>query len=385
MQTDFPQLFKKSSKGKIETWKICVDVYESEDARISWGAIITVYGELGGKFQTTRDVVKKGKNVGKKNETTPYDQAVAEAKAKWEKQLKSGYIYSVEEAEKGIVDSNYVEGGELPMLAHKFRDHSDKIEYPCAMQPKLDGIRCIALKRGLEVTLWSRTRKPITSCPHIIEAIKEQFSNVENITLDGELFNYDYRKDFEKIVSAVRKAEPSEDSEKVHYYIYDVLDYKNSFDVRTAYLTSQMFMAEEPLYLVPTYICQDEEEAIAKFEEYLAEGQEGLMLRNWKGKYVGKRSYDLLKMKEMEDTEFEIIGVVEGRGKLAGLLGTFTCKTSDGKEFECSLNGDQESTRKYIQDPSLAIGRWLTVQHQGYTAYGKPRIPKGLRIREMDL
>ena len=106
-----------------------------------------------------------------------------------------------------------------------------KIKYPCYIQPKLDGIRCIAMVQNGKCTLWSRTRKPITSCPHIVEELSRNFP-VGNIVLDGELYNQDFRDNFEHIVHLVRQEEPDEKHRDVQYHVYDLVN-SDAFKDRT--------------------------------------------------------------------------------------------------------------------------------------------------------
>ena len=148
-----PTLYKKSSQGKIEQWEVSVS--KKMDGRCH---VNSTYGEVDGKMQTTFDTILEGKNIGKKNETSVYEQACNEATAKWEKKKKKGYVESIEAAQAGELD-DLIEGGIEPMLAQTYEKHADKIVFPCLAQPKLDGIRCVAIKKGQNVTLWSRTRK----------------------------------------------------------------------------------------------------------------------------------------------------------------------------------------------------------------------------------
>ena len=373
-----PTLYKKSTTGKIEQWEVFVS--QKLDGRCH---VNSTFGEVDGKMQTTFDTITEGKNIGKSNETSVYEQACKEAKSKWEKKKKKGYVESIEAAQAGEVD-DLIEGGIEPMLAHVYEKHGDKITFPCYAQPKLDGIRCIAVKKGNEVTLWSRTRKRITSCPHIEDAIKLNFAHVANITLDGELYDHNLKHDFEKIVSAVRKEKPSPESQLIEYHIYDMVDTQFTTKERLNYLDSNV--VTPPLKVLWTLIVNNQEDVAELFKKYLAAGYEGVMLRNTNAKYENKRSYHLQKVKEFQDAEFEIVGVVEGKGKLQGLLGAFLCKTQDGTEFEVKMTGNQEETKKFLNDSSLWKGKMLTVQYQGLTGKNKvPRFPVGLRLREEGL
>lgn len=366
-----PTLYKKSSQGKIEIWQISV----------VGTAITTVYGEHDGKMQTTTDFIKSGKNIGKVNETTPEEQAKLEAKSKWEKKLKSGYVDSFEKATRGET-SELITGGVEPMLAHPFDKQGGKIKYPCFGQPKLDGIRCIAIKRGDDVTLWTRTRRPIKSCPHIEEAIKLQLLHIPEIILDGELYNHDLKSDFEKIVSAVRKDKPSEESKLIQYHVYDVVtnsDYIDRYQMIYG-LPIKGFLRE-----VETIVVDGADDIPNLTDGYIAKGYEGLMLRNVNGVYENKRSTNLIKVKKFESDEFTIIGIVEGRGKLSGHVGAFTCELPDGETFEAKLAGSQERLKELFDGPkSNWFGKQLTVKHQGKTSKGVPRFPVGVEIRDYE-
>lgn len=375
-----PDLFKKTSTGAIQYWTICV--YEDSDHSTAY-IIQTDYGQVGtDNPQVTYDTIYEGKNVGKKNETSVREQAFAEATAKWEKQQKKGYVNSIDMAEADGL-SSLIEGGIVPMLAHKFSDHAHKIKYPCYAQPKLDGIRCIAILKDGKCTLWSRTRKRITGVPHIARQIENTFK--DDIVLDGELYNHDYKYNFEKIVSVVRQEKPTEGHEVVQYHIYDVVN-TQEFQDRSAYLGDFISNSQNgPLHRVETSIVTEESEVMPYFEAFRKQGYEGAMLRNKVSKYVNKRSYDLLKVKEFDDAEFDIIGIEEGRGKLAGHVGAFKCRMANGNEFLAKMAGELTNLKIYFEDHSLWKGKKLTVKYQGLTgANGVPRFPIGVVIRDYE-
>jgi len=362
-----PKLYKLSSTSAQQEWEI-----STED-----NVIITRWGQVGGKIQETKDVIKEGKNQGRSNATTPTQQAEAEATSQWEKKLKKGYVKSLDAAEAREVD-DLITGGIEPMLAKRFDEHGDKIVYPAFAQPKFDGHRCVAVVKNGKCTLWSRTRKPITGLPHINKAI-EELDFKEDIVLDGELYNHAYKSKFEELTSFIRNPEPKEGYEVVEYHIYDIAG-SGGFKQRNKQLANMNF--SDPLVRVETKEMADEDELVEFFEACLKKGYEGAMVRNAAGLYVNKRSTDLLKIKEFQDAEFKIVDVEEGRGKLAGKA-IFVCVTADGDRFKAKMKGDQEELSKFWKKPSLAVGRQLTVQFQGYTGKNNvPRFPVGLRFRE---
>lgn len=367
-----PSLYSLNSNGSIQQWTITVH-----------GNIITkVYGQVGGKFQTTSETILDGKHIGKVNETSAGEQALIEAYAQWEKKLKSGYVKNITDAKTGKVDK-LIAGGIEPMLAQKFRDHAHKIVYPAYCQPKLDGIRCIAIVKNGKCTLWSRTRKLITGVPHIARAVELALGdNKENLILDGELYNHTYKDKFEQIVSFVRQETPKAGHEVVQYHIYDIACDDLPFNYRSKTIEGLCFKA--PLVTVETRKVANESELMEYFTHDRVKGYEGLMVRNADSMYEYRRSFGLQKIKEFDDAEFEIVGLDAGRGRMEECA-IFECVTKNGDNFNCKMEGALETLKPYLKDPSLAIGRLLTVRFQGYTtANNIPRFPVGVIIRDYE-
>lgn len=368
---NFPTLYKLTSTGATQQWTIATEA----------NTITTVYGQVGGKLQTATDIVREGKNIGRSNETTPTQQAEAEARSQWEAKVKKGYVENVADARDGKVNTAVIAGGVEPMLAHTWEKRGKNIVFPAAVQPKLDGHRCIAIvEDDGSVTLWSRTRKPITGVPHVAAEIQRLALRPGTI-LDGELYNHAYRDNFEELTSFIRQTTPKPGSRAVQYHVYDIVA-GGRFELRSDFLGSLLDGADMSIIVrVNTQRVADEDEMMNVFGEYIEQGYEGLMLRNLNSPYVNKRSADLIKVKQMDDAEYEIVGVEEGRGKLAG-RGIFVCKTPGGDTFRCKLIGNIDNLVVFLQRPDDYIGRMLTVKFQEITAAGMPRFPVGMRLRE---
>ena len=374
---NFAPLYSLNSNGSIQQWSISV-----ENNRI-----IKEYGQIGGKMQSVTDIIRDGKNIGKSNETTSKEQAIAEATAQWEKKLKSGYAKTQKDAKAGVVDTKFVTGGIEPMLAHKFRDHASKIIYPCYSQPKLDGIRCIAIIENGVATLWSRTRKPITGVPHIIRAIEKQFPNcvphcVDNyrIILDGELYNHTYKNRFEEIVSFCKQVTPKAGHEVVEYHIYDMVN-DFEFGERIDMICNAELV--NPLVAVKTNWVLNVDQLTEQLGSDRFDGYEGTMVRNADSEYEHKRSYNLQKIKEFDDAEFKITGVKSGRGRMADCA-IFTCTTSKGDLFDCKMEGSLTVLKEILKNPRSVIGKMLTVRYQGLTNGNLPRFPIGVCVRDYE-
>lgn len=374
-----PTLFKKTNTSALQYWKIWVE------HKLSDSIIRTEYGQVGTiSPQQTSDLISTGKNIGKSNETTRNQQAELEALYKWEKKKKRGYVEEIKDAQSGKVD-NLITGGIDPMLAHSYDKQGHKIKFPCFCQPKLDGHRCIAIIKNGKCSLWSRTRKPITSSPHII---KELEANFKDCILDGELYSHKFKDNFEYISHLVRQEIPDEKHTDIEYHIYDIVD-TLPFEIRYySILYSDPILKRSSIFkfckLVDTRSITHSEQIKYFFDLYKDAGYEGLILRNSDGGYENKRSYNLQKVKEFEDSEFKVIAVIEGKGKLRGHAGSFTCEDPmSGETFDVKMSGDINKLQEYFKNPRLWKNKMLTVQFQGRTgAKGVPRFPVGLRFRE---
>lgn len=356
-----------------------------------WVVASTIHSESGqvdGKKIKSEDFIREGKNIGKANETTAGDQSVLEATARWTKKKKKGYVERQDDAAEGKT-SSLVDGGFVPMTARVYQDHKKHIKFPCAVQPKLDGIRC-TVKNG---KLFTRSRKSITSVPHIEKFIHD--NSLMGWLLDGELYNHDYKDDFEKITHLVKRPDPAKGHEKVQYHVYD-LNFDYPFETRLREMDEWAPFLEEdkncPIKMVETRIAKDEAELSKIYEDFMEQGYEGAMVRNLNSPYENKKSKHLQKYKEFMDDEFKIIGAEEGRGKLTGCVAKFICEIPKGfdehgyRTFKATPSdalGKQEFKKKMFDNPSIWKGHWVTVKFQNYTKKTVvPRFGNAIRFRD---
>jgi DNA ligase-1 len=370
-------LYKMDSKGKIRV----LTVSYGSDERGSFYE--QEHGLLDGKLQTSRTYVA-GKNAGKANATTDEEQAEKEAESKRAKKRdRGGYSESIPE-DKPM----------MPMLALTHDKHGHKIKYPAYVQPKLDGIRCFVHVDGESVTLKSRTGKEFTSLDHIADAVRELVSvmgkSVGSFILDGELYNHQFKEDFQGLVSAIKRDKPSENTHLVQFHCYDYVAEDRDFKDRIDELYHMGWWLSEvsTIQIVPTFPVENLDEVVEQNSLWLEDGYEGSMIRNSKGGYQpNRRSPDLQKYKSFMDAEFEIVGAVENKGKMEGQC-TFTCVTEDGTEFGCKPMGDESQREQYWIDfqAGKLTGKMLTVKFFEWTTSENPvpRFPVGVIVRDYE-
>ena len=381
----FPPLFGTASTGKTKTWSICV---VDRDGK---GVVQTTHGYVGGKQSTTERIVNEGKNLGKKNATTALTQAIAEAASDWKKKMEMGG-YKEEAAAHPVAmggaggpavaesSESEGEGGVKPMLAHSYDKRGKDIQWPCFAQRKLDGVRCLVTSGGPAI---SRNGKKFVHLDHIQTDVNRL---PPGTVLDGEL--YSDTLGFQQIVGLVKKTKlKPEDTAllaQIHLCVYDIIQ-PGPYEERKKALESLFFTTPmASVRLLSTEECLTADDVKRLHADYVAEGYEGLILRNKSGPYlVNHRSKDLQKYKEFLDAEFVVTGFTIGSGVEEGCV-LWTCVTEEGKSFSCRPKGTHEGRQEAVKTAAAHIGKKLTIRFQEWTDDKKPRFPVGLAFRDYE-
>ena len=385
MDKNFPILFGNAKTGKTKKWIISVKQLPNGSAEIT-----TQNGYIDGKLAISTRLIESGKNIGKSNQTTAFQQACNEAEKKYQDKIdKEGYSTSIDSVETPV----------YPMLANKFDFSSKKkndIVFPCYVQPKLDGLRCMSNLSNGEIIMKSRVGKEFKQMPHLVTQLKKLFKiaeelSITNLYVDGELYSDELP--FEEISGFIRveKSDP-ENERKIQYHLYDLyIDNDMNYENRKSILDS-IFSKGKFTHLknVETIICENKTQIKPLHAHYVEKGYEGIMLRNKNGPYLLKnRSNDLQKYKEFEDAEFEIIGFKEANGEDRGTI-IWEClynKPDGTKEiFAVRPRGNRDLRREWFLQAQknfdkIFKGKQLTVRYQELGPEGCPRFPVGIDVR----
>lgn len=370
-----PPLYSRRSDGKIQIWE--KEIVDNRHRSHS--------GILNGEIVTSEWTMCSGKNVGRTNETSSHQQALAEAKSEYQKKLDKGYKADIND----IDNASFFE----PMLAKTWQDYKEEAlkSGKLFLQPKLDGLRLIANKDGL----WTRNGKEYKSIPHIYEALRPLFKYNPKYIFDGEVYADKFANDFNKICSLAKKTKPTKEdlveaASHIQYHIYDFPFWDDVFSARYGELEKVLGFAKgnPVLQLVETHEALSEDEIVKYYGEFVEDGYEGAMVR-LDTKYEQKRTKNLLKYKEFKDGEYRIIDVQEGVGNRSGGAGYITCQKLDKtpfldgtSSFDCNIKGTREYCKYMLAHKDEFIGKVGTVKYFNLTPDGKPRFPYFMGLRD---
>lgn len=376
----FPTLYQTSSTNRTKVWKIWVT--KNLDSGHEYGATIhTEHGYEDGKMQNDEEIVREGKNIGKANETTPFDQACCQAQSKWNKKKDKGYT------EKGEAQNTNVI---LPVLATKFSERKHDIVYPAFAQPKLNGVRCVV---HTDLRFQSRLGKFWTSLDHLKNDCKKIIDEI-GFPLDGEIYIHGLA--LQDIGALVKKERIGDNnisgfqSTDLEYWLFDYIDTNTNFldrVIKLRHVFSELNKNDMnwvgKVHLVHTNTVMNEEHINSWHKEHMESSFEGTIIRNDVPYEINKRTKNLQKKKDWDEAEFKIVGGKSGVGRDEGCC-TFILETDKGDRFDSRPVGTLEQRKKYLKEIETLIGKLATVRLQEYTNNGVPFHSRVISIRDYE-
>jgi hypothetical protein len=262
--------------------------------------------------------------------------------------------------------ANVVWSGLVPeypvMLCSPFEQKLvDKVTFPAMVQLKMDGMRFNAIVRDGKCEFRSRNGKEIQLLGNLEEDFIKMAGPIDCV-FDGELLVMEGdmildRQTGNGILNKANKGTISAaDAAKVRATVWDIIPYIQFADGYCGTPYSQrietlanLLASHEPekVYLVQKHTVQNIEEANVIFERYLSMGQEGIILKDITGVWENKRSKTQIKFKGELECDLKIVGIEEGSGKYAGMLGAILLESSDGVikvRAGSGFNDDQRKT-----------------------------------------
>ncbi|MCE0493821.1 DNA ligase [Vibrio salinus] len=235
---------------------------------------------------------------------------------------------------------------------------------------KYDGIRA----------LWTGT-KLVTRCGNLIHAPKWFTAALpKHIMIEGELWAG--RNGFNHVQNTVLDSLPDDKAwHDITWMVFDMPLEPGDYVSRYAALKLWVNTLKSPFLDIVSYQKIPQE---AELMEHLnlieKKGGEGIILRRINDRYQGGRSDGLIKLKSYRDAEATVIGYKPGKGRLQGKTGALIVQTDTGIIFSLG-SGLSDNERN---EPPQIRSR-VTYRYNGFTAKGKPRFARFLRVRHEGL
>ncbi len=306
-----------------------------------------------------------------------------------------GIVKSFSVALAVTLKSDFVKGEGIKILG--------KVTYPVRVEPKLDGLRLIAVKQNGVVTFYTRNGTVLESMPKIRATLTN--AKYDNIVLDGEGMAADWNESSSVMMSgrcskSKSGAKEQKDDSNIYYNVFDALPLDHwthqesamTYKSRLEIVATVVAACGEPIRQVPHINAQNEEELKAYFAKSMDEGFEGVMLKTLHTPYEWDRSKNLQKLKPVVTYEGVIVGHYEGhRGsKREGYWGGFQVVLPNGVVTRLG-GGFNDAFRAQVAlgGPDTYIGKIVELEAQpdpltadGLSRDGKARFPVYIRFRD---
>lgn len=384
------KLYTLDKSGKVRTF--CGNVIPGPTTGYE-----TITGLLGGKATSKFTKVSKGKQ-----NRTVIEQAEFELTSKYSDKRSEGYKSINELLDKYVVmlpasntsknsnntlainydpsfiltllnklpEASYTNSNwdELPMLAMRKEKVKLDLNKNYFIQPKLNGVRSLSKLR--ERVILSSRGGEYYSIPHIEEQLMSIFSEIgKDYILDGEI--YKHGVSLQEISGAARKKELGLFSNNwLEYHIYDIAD--NTLPQRERIFILNKLQhrygsspAHSSIRFVRTDLTNPSAENLKHYhDKFIADGYEGAIIRDEEFKYeFNVRSNNLIKMKEYEEEEFEIVGGKINLNKTIGESFVFELRNNiNSLTFEARPTGTAEQKEFWWNHIESYAGKMATIR-----------------------
>ena len=303
-------------------------------------------------------------------------------------------------------------------LATDSAKHPKKLTGKKILEPKLDGIRCLAIidksfPGETNVTLYSRNGKLFSNFPHIEEQLKRCMqlntagapwsdNRMQKFVFDGEIVS----ENFQALMKQAQRKTNIDTSDSV-YSIFDVIpldqfnagqwnmiqskrsnEWLGAIRDRVNDTCSSLHIMEGIEVDLST------EEGKSIMDQYAHDqidlGYEGIMIKDPDAPYLCKRRTDWMKWKPNITVDLEIVGFEAGEvgGRNEHRLGAIVCAgVDDGKDIKVNVGGGYSDKQRdeFWANKEELLGHIVEIRADCFTkSDGKPyslRFPRFVRFR----
>jgi len=174
------------------------------------------------------------------------------------------------------------------------------LRYPCAVEPKIDGCRCLVVIDEAGVAHPFSRRG--TEWAAVAPALRD-LARFVGVTFDGEIV---VAGSWGKTNGAIhRRTLPAADLANVVFHVFDLPEHPGTYTERRAALAAMAAQLPEnsPVHLVPSFDCRDRTAVEAVFARVVANNGEGIVVKDPRAAYTPGRAATWGKLKPQPTTD----------------------------------------------------------------------------------
>ena len=302
-------------------------------------------------------------------------QQCSESQEKWMRKILAKNIsIGISTASINEVSPGFIPTFEVA-LAQKFE--FKRMNGPVYVEPKLDGIRCLAIVNDGQAKLFTRAGKPLTNFDN---TIGKELSKLKDGCYDGEIMG----KDFTDLMRQVYRKE-NVNVDDSYFAIFDYLPLDEwetkkgkSNLIKRKNILDTIFLENTFVFLTQVSCIRLDDPTEGSLKEIhdscVEKGYEGIMIKDPDSFYSFGRDWSVMKYKAFFDADCVVIDLKEGTGKHEGKLGSFLVDYN-GIEVNVGSGLNDELRELIWKDKNEYIGRIIEVRYQEETPDGSLRFP----------
>lgn len=252
---------------------------------------------------------------------------------------------------------------EMPYMRCSLIDKIDRVEFPAILQEKMDGsYRTFVVKNG-NVESFSRSGEE-----YEYPLIFEEFKSLPNGAYIGELLvNLDESDAQSTRFKSNGLLNSDNVPEDLTFFAWDFLtleEFANGYSDLSYNVRLEILRQRQNKYLkvVRSEIVNSVDQCMNFVKEWISQGKEGGVLKDFELKFENKTSPKQIKLKNEFDVDVECIGFTEGTGKRKDTFGALIFRSSDGLlEGQCSGFSDYD-LNEISSNRDEYLGKILTVK-----------------------
>ena len=255
------------------------------------------------------------------------------------------------------------------------------IVYPAYAQTKMDGSFCNVIidTKNKTVEYISRQSKPqpIKGCflDNFCDNWVGDIHFTDKFVLTGEVLVWDNENNRplpRKLSNGIlrREDKTQDELDRIHFTCWDFIPYENfinkkwnvPYKDRYTWLVTRLNDMSEKLHIVNTWVVNNIEEAMQKFDEEYSKGEEGIVVKSFNQIWQNGKPAGQVKIKAEKDCELKMIEFMEGKGNYANMCGSIKCISSDGL-LEVNIKPRTPADAKMLWDnKNIYTNKILTVK-----------------------